>query len=518
MADKNIVVNMNEAVLKRLHPAITRWNRLEGRPRTHHFDRALRAEVRDALWMLSRQWQLGEFQGDDAGSPVLARLCMDVSRIDRFQAGTGAVEPLRLDEPLEARVERRPVPLRLGAQYLSLDLRLAAGRRWLKLLERERAAGRLSADYRAAYRTRYAVPVPDPTQAAQAMVCAPPANTTYRVYYYAGGQPIAMRVMPPNYATGTVHYLLSDHLGSMSASVDPNLNVTRQYFYPYGGVRSGSGTLPTAKGFTGQLADATGLMYFNARYYSQTLGRFVSADTIVPEPGDPQAFNRYAFVFNNPLKYYDPSGHASIPSCAGKPDCGIKDDPPQPPPDPCKVLGLLCKPPSSPISEADEIYEFGTSTLVLQIGPGGVTIHMTSGQNKGGSVRAKLGQLLLKVLPPGSAAAEWIRRIVCGGDCSDEVQTVINQIQRLPVPPTPGGITVSEFGQKVMQWGTGSEAARARISTITAEELRKAQLTVDMAIRWRDFYINELARNPNNPSAAGRAELMDYVVRLLGGK
>jgi len=85
----------------------------------------------------------------------------------------------------------------------------------------------------------------------RAAVTAPPPNTTYRVYYYAGGKPIAMRVMPPNDATGTVHYLLSDHLGSMSASVDPNLNVTRQYFYPYGGARSGSGTLPTAKGFTG---------------------------------------------------------------------------------------------------------------------------------------------------------------------------------------------------------------------------------------------------------------------------
>jgi RHS repeat-associated protein len=359
----------------------------------------------------------------------------------------------------------------------------------------------------------------------RAVVSAPPANTTYRVYYYAAGRPIAMREMPTGDNTGTLYYLHSDHLGSTSVTTCGSGTcgaagsvVARQWYYPYGAVRGSVGTLPTQRTFTGQYSDATGLMYFNARYYSQTLGRFVSADTIVPGAGEPQAFNRYAFVFNNPLKYYDPSGHASIPSCAGKPDCGIKDDPPQPPPDPCKVLGLLCKPPSSPISEADEIYEFGTSTLVLQIGPGGVTIHMTSGQNKGGSVRAKLGQLLLKVLPPGSAAAEWIRRIVCGGDCSDEVQTVINQIQRLPVPPTPGGITVSEFGQKVMQWGTGSEAARARISTITAEELRKAQLTVDMAIRWRDFYINELARNPNNPSAAGRAELMDYVVRLLGGK
>jgi hypothetical protein len=35
----------------------------------------------------------------------------------------------------------------------------------------------------------------------------------------------------------------------------------------------------------------------------------VSADTIVPGAGEPQAFNRYAFVFNNPLKYIDPSGH-----------------------------------------------------------------------------------------------------------------------------------------------------------------------------------------------------------------
>ena len=44
MADPNIVVNMSEAVNQRLHPAVTRWNRLEGRPRTHHFDRALWAE------------------------------------------------------------------------------------------------------------------------------------------------------------------------------------------------------------------------------------------------------------------------------------------------------------------------------------------------------------------------------------------------------------------------------------------------------------------------------------------
>jgi hypothetical protein len=54
-------------------------------------------------------------------------------------------------------------------------------------------------------------------------------------------------------------------------------------------------------------------MYFRARYYDSLLGRFLSADTLVPEPGYPQAFNRYAFVYNNPLKYTDPSGHCPKP-------------------------------------------------------------------------------------------------------------------------------------------------------------------------------------------------------------
>jgi len=42
------------------------------------------------------------------------------------------------------------------------------------------------------------------------------------------------------------------------------------------------------------------------------LGRFVSADTVVPEPGNPQAFNRYSYVLGNPLKYVDPSGHYDL--------------------------------------------------------------------------------------------------------------------------------------------------------------------------------------------------------------
>ena len=65
-------------------PAVTLWNRLEGRARKEDFDRSLRAEIRDPLWMLARQWQLGEFKGEDAGSAAKARVQVDAARIDRY--------------------------------------------------------------------------------------------------------------------------------------------------------------------------------------------------------------------------------------------------------------------------------------------------------------------------------------------------------------------------------------------------------------------------------------------------
>jgi RHS repeat-associated protein len=152
-----------------------------------------------------------------------------------------------------------------------------------------------------------------------ALPSAPPANTTYRLYYYAAGRPIAMRVLPPNDNTGTLYYLHSDHLGSTSVTTCGSSScggvetaIARQWYYPFGTVRGSSGTLPTQRTFTGQYSHDPGLgslMHFGARMYSPALGRFVSADSIVPGAGNPQALNRYALVFNNPLKYIDPSGH-----------------------------------------------------------------------------------------------------------------------------------------------------------------------------------------------------------------
>ncbi len=74
-------------------------------------------------------------------------------------------------------------------------------------------------------------------------------------------------------------------------------------------MRYNDSDLPTRYTYTGQYthADQFGLLFYNARYYSPALGRFVSADTIIP-PGV-QGLDRYAYVNNNPLRYTDPSGH-----------------------------------------------------------------------------------------------------------------------------------------------------------------------------------------------------------------
>jgi hypothetical protein len=110
-------------------PAVIGWNRLEGRPRTEQFDRALRAEIRDALWFLTRQWQFGEFAGEDSGSPVEARTAV---RVDPLQLYAVAGQSAVLYDgtiPLETHVEREPVVLDLNAhaQITRYFWRLIAG-------------------------------------------------------------------------------------------------------------------------------------------------------------------------------------------------------------------------------------------------------------------------------------------------------------------------------------------------------------------------------------------------------
>jgi hypothetical protein len=50
-------------------------------------------------------------------------------------------------------------------------------------------------------------------------------------------------------------------------------------------------------------------MDYKARFYSPLLGRFTQPDTLIPDPGNPQAWNRFSYVANRPLNFIDPTGH-----------------------------------------------------------------------------------------------------------------------------------------------------------------------------------------------------------------
>jgi RHS repeat-associated protein len=139
-------------------------------------------------------------------------------------------------------------------------------------------------------------------------------GSTVTKYYYAGGQRVAMRTdtIPQN---STLSYLLADHLNSTSLTLDASGNVLSELRYTaWGEVRYASGNTPTDYTYTGQYAnvDDFGLMFYNARWYDPYLNQFSQPDSIIPNPYNPQDWNRYAYARYNPLVYTDPTGHDPI--------------------------------------------------------------------------------------------------------------------------------------------------------------------------------------------------------------
>ncbi len=161
------VNNITQVMQQKLLPTISLWNRLEARPRADDFDRALKAEVRDPLWMLTKQWQLGEFRGDDAGSPAFAKIQMATTRLTKYQADSMPVQAYEEEVPLEAKVEQKKVPFKLGTQDISLDIRLIMGRHWLKLIKADFPAG-----LRGEYIGLYSFSLPDPEDKNSALITA----------------------------------------------------------------------------------------------------------------------------------------------------------------------------------------------------------------------------------------------------------------------------------------------------------------------------------------------------------
>jgi hypothetical protein len=95
--------------------AITSWTRLEPRPRTPDFVASLRAELRDPMWLLTRQRRVGEFQGENTGSPAYSRVTKQFANFTKwgYRSGLDADGPLieadfKKELPLEAQALAEP--------------------------------------------------------------------------------------------------------------------------------------------------------------------------------------------------------------------------------------------------------------------------------------------------------------------------------------------------------------------------------------------------------------------------
>lgn len=244
------------------------------------------------------------------------------------------------------------------------------------------------------------------------------------------------------------------------------------------------------------------------RMYDPLVGRFISPDSIVPDLRNPQSLNRYSYVYNRPLNLVDPDGHAGKdPNCLKNPSSCSGGSPPP----------LENEHAATTVNQAED--------TGITIGPGGTLMAKKGGQGILQDIKDGIAKLagnfcsgIMAIVCGGAAkkaAEDAVEAVNADGDPTNEAAAVANSVGRLPIPQVPSGMDVAKFGQQVMKWGTGNESARDRIATITRDELARNGVTVEMAREWMKFYVNETLRSPNNPSAQGRAELMQHVVKRL---
>ncbi|GHD29546.1 RHS repeat-associated core domain-containing protein [Parahalioglobus pacificus] len=137
----------------------------------------------------------------------------------------------------------------------------------------------------------------------------------FRHYIRANGKVVAIR--EDDNGTVSNHFVHRDHLGSVTALTDQLAGVTERFSFNAWGARrsavdwtSAAPATDEIRGYTGhEHLDDVGIIHMNGRVYSPTLARMLSPDPVTQALENGQNYNRYTYVYNNPLKYTDPSGY-----------------------------------------------------------------------------------------------------------------------------------------------------------------------------------------------------------------
>jgi hypothetical protein len=97
---------LSQLVNRVLVPSATYWYRLEPRPSTNSLVGPTAAPVRDPLWFITRQWQMGEFLAEDAASPAYVEIGSAYGSLTNWKTPVGPTQPIPAGTPLEPLVER----------------------------------------------------------------------------------------------------------------------------------------------------------------------------------------------------------------------------------------------------------------------------------------------------------------------------------------------------------------------------------------------------------------------------
>lgn len=138
-------------------------------------------------------------------------------------------------------------------------------------------------------------------------------------YIFFNGQRIARRDVSSTGTTIAVHYYFSNNVGSHTVIESATGTTCEQDidYYPYGGQENDyCPNVPQHYKFNGKERDSeSGLDDFPARYYTSSMGRWMTPDPMGGHVEDPQTLNRYAYARNNPTSLTDPTGLDFYLSC-----------------------------------------------------------------------------------------------------------------------------------------------------------------------------------------------------------
>lgn len=326
------------------------------------------------------------------------------------------------------------------------------------------------------------------------------------------------------FSFGELIFHTPDHLGSprVLTSIDGNI-LSRRDFFPFGeqisdlfGNRSPiagySNSDPIRQRFTGyEKDDETGLDFAQARYFSSSMGRFIQPDLLPGNPLNPQDWNKYIYVRNNPLKFTDPTGLLTQERRKTQNDEVVEPIIIRPKPEDTNIADLrylLQKTPNSGRLESanEDIFDFVDT--IYTFGLGTVLFYTTKQLFK--FTEKQVGKEALEAITQKTAnniLAKSFRQILEESALTSAEKIAVEALEKLSEKELLIALKNVPNQQKLLQqlfegsaeYAKGQQAQRSILRTAEAFEAVKAGnippgITRDLLIIYRDVARRSIAR------------------------